>query len=110
MTSTPSTFAMIINEAFNVRIDNLLPLKTRAQGRDLNPEPKFLWAAGPMDREPACPCFSEIEPPQAEGSSKSKSQNTSTGSITMIPEEEFLELPNGGIEGGPVNFMSLKSS
>ncbi|KAJ9088667.1 hypothetical protein DSO57_1020854 [Entomophthora muscae] len=30
-------------------IDNLLPLKTQAQGRDLNPEPKFLQAAGPMD-------------------------------------------------------------
>ncbi|KAJ9088344.1 hypothetical protein DSO57_1024038 [Entomophthora muscae] len=38
-----------------VRIDNLLPLKTWAQGQDSNPEPKFLQAAGPMDQEPACP-------------------------------------------------------
>ncbi|KAJ9086155.1 hypothetical protein DSO57_1007270 [Entomophthora muscae] len=36
-----------------VRIDNLLPLKTQAQGQDSTPEPKFLRAAGPMDREPA---------------------------------------------------------
>ncbi|KAJ9061856.1 hypothetical protein DSO57_1016431 [Entomophthora muscae] len=94
----------------NVRIDNLLPLNTRAQGQDLNPEPEFLQDAVPMDQEPARLHFSEIEPPQAEGPAKSQSQNISTGSIMMVPEEEFLELPNGGREGGPMNFMSLKSS
>ncbi|KAJ9060639.1 hypothetical protein DSO57_1028689 [Entomophthora muscae] len=36
-------------ECPDVRIDNLLPLKTWAQGQDLNPEPKFLQAAGPMN-------------------------------------------------------------
>ncbi|KAJ9080465.1 hypothetical protein DSO57_1024626, partial [Entomophthora muscae] len=35
-----------------VSIDNSLPLETQAQGRDLNPEPEFLRAAGPMDQEP----------------------------------------------------------
>ncbi|KAJ9064125.1 hypothetical protein DSO57_1033676 [Entomophthora muscae] len=93
-----------------IRIDNLLPLKTQAQGRDLNPEPEFLRTAGPMDQEPTCLRFSEIEPLQAEGPAKSQSHNTSTGSIMMVPKEEFLEFLNGGREGGPVNFMSLKSS
>ncbi|KAJ9051934.1 hypothetical protein DSO57_1039155 [Entomophthora muscae] len=52
-------------------IDNFLPLQTRAQGQDSNPEPKFLRTAGPMDQEPAHPQFSEIEPPQAEAPAKS---------------------------------------
>ncbi|KAJ9086941.1 hypothetical protein DSO57_1038339 [Entomophthora muscae] len=52
--------------AIIVRIDNLLPLKTRAQGQDLNPEPKFLRAAGLMDQEPARLCLSDIEPLQAD--------------------------------------------
>ncbi|KAJ9049508.1 hypothetical protein DSO57_1023636 [Entomophthora muscae] len=55
----------------DVRIVNLLPLKTWAQGRDSNPEPKFLQAAGPMDREPAHLRFSKIKPPQAEAPAKS---------------------------------------
>ncbi|KAJ9089847.1 hypothetical protein DSO57_1008806 [Entomophthora muscae] len=58
--------------------DNFLPLKTWAQGQDLNPEPKFLRAAGPMNQEPAHLLFSEIEPMQAEAPAKSQSQNTST--------------------------------
>ncbi|KAJ9057204.1 hypothetical protein DSO57_1024859 [Entomophthora muscae] len=47
----------LITWIFHVRIDNLLPQKTRAQGWDLNLEPTFLQAAGPMDQGPACPHF-----------------------------------------------------
>ncbi|KAJ9067669.1 hypothetical protein DSO57_1036777 [Entomophthora muscae] len=93
-----------------VRIDKLLPLKTPGPRAGSNPEPKFLRAAGPMDQEPDHPRSSDIEPPQAEAPAKSQSQNTRTGSIMMVPKEEFLELPNRGRKGGPGNFMSLKSS
>ncbi|KAJ9052702.1 hypothetical protein DSO57_1031651 [Entomophthora muscae] len=68
--SGPS-YSGIFGLACTVRIDNSLPLETWAQGQDLNPEPEFLQAAGPMDREPVCPHFSEIEPPQAEAPAKS---------------------------------------
>ncbi|KAJ9049705.1 hypothetical protein DSO57_1021731 [Entomophthora muscae] len=93
-----------------VRIDNSLPLETWAQGQDLNPEPEFLQAAGPMDQEPVRLCFSEIEPPQAKAPAKSQSQNTSAGSTMVVPKEELLELPNRGREVASVNFMNLKSS
>ncbi|KAJ9078003.1 hypothetical protein DSO57_1011291 [Entomophthora muscae] len=93
-----------------VRIDNSLPLETWAQGQDSTPEPGFLQAAGPMDREPVCPCFAEVKLPQAKAPAKSQSQNTSAGSTMVMPEEEPLKLPNGGREGASVNFMNLKSS
>ncbi|KAJ9062842.1 hypothetical protein DSO57_1006290 [Entomophthora muscae] len=93
-----------------VRIDNSLPLETRAQGQDLSPEPEFLQAAGPMDQKPVCLRFSDNKPPQAEAPSKSQSQNTSAGSTMVVPKEELLELPNGGREGASLNFMNLKSS
>ncbi|KAJ9081954.1 hypothetical protein DSO57_1009410 [Entomophthora muscae] len=54
-----------------VRINNSLPLETQAQGQDLNSEPKFLQAAGPMDQQPTHLRFAEIKPPQAEAPAKS---------------------------------------
>ncbi|KAJ9082374.1 hypothetical protein DSO57_1005238 [Entomophthora muscae] len=36
----------------SIRIDNLLPQEIRAQGWDSNPEPTFLWAAGPWTKGP----------------------------------------------------------
>ncbi|KAJ9087808.1 hypothetical protein DSO57_1029357 [Entomophthora muscae] len=96
--------------SIGVRIDNSLPLKTWAQGQDLNPEPEFLRAAGPMDQEPVHLCFAEVELPQAEAPAKSQIQNTSAGSTMVAPKEELLKLPNGGREVASVNFMNLKSS
>ncbi|KAJ9088808.1 hypothetical protein DSO57_1019530 [Entomophthora muscae] len=91
-------------------IDNSLPLGTWAQGWDLNPEPTFLRAAGPMDQGPARLRFFRIEPLQAEAAAKSQSQNTCISSTMVAPEEEPLELPNGSRDDASVNFMSLKSS
>ncbi|KAJ9080149.1 hypothetical protein DSO57_1028101 [Entomophthora muscae] len=93
-----------------VRIDNSLSLETWSQWRNLNPRSEFLQAASPMDQGPACPCFSEIEPLQAEAPANSQSQNTSAGSIMMVPKEELLKFPNGGRESSSVNFMNMKSS
>ncbi|KAJ9060028.1 hypothetical protein DSO57_1035223 [Entomophthora muscae] len=84
--------------------------ETRAQGWDLNPEPLFLQAAGPMDQGPACPCFFGIEPPQAEAPANFQSQNTCTSSTMVAPKEEPLKLPNGSRDGAYVKFMSMKSS
>ncbi|KAJ9061681.1 hypothetical protein DSO57_1018241 [Entomophthora muscae] len=50
----------------NVRIDNSPPLETQAQEQELNPEPGFPWAVGPMDRRTTRPHFSGVEPPQAD--------------------------------------------
>ncbi|KAJ9069054.1 hypothetical protein DSO57_1022329 [Entomophthora muscae] len=91
------------------KIDNSLPLETWAQGRDSNPEPTFLRAAGPMDQGPTHPRFFGIKPLQAEAPAKSQSQNTCTSSTMVVPKEEPLELPNGSRDDASVNFMSLKS-
>ncbi|KAJ9052104.1 hypothetical protein DSO57_1037513 [Entomophthora muscae] len=93
-----------------VRIDNSLPQETQAQGWDLNPEPTFLRAAGPMDQGPACLRFFRIELLQAEAPAKSQSQNTCTSLTMVAPKEEPLKLPNRSRDSASVNFMSLKSS
>ncbi|KAJ9070904.1 hypothetical protein DSO57_1002534 [Entomophthora muscae] len=67
-----------------VRIDNF-PLETQAQEWDLNPEPGFLRATGPMDQGPVHLCFPGTEPLQAEAPAKSQSQNTSVGLTMVVP-------------------------
>ncbi|KAJ9067641.1 hypothetical protein DSO57_1037079 [Entomophthora muscae] len=76
------------------RIDNSFPLETQAQEWDLNPDPKFLWAAGSMDQGTAHSRFIGTEHLQAEAPANSQSQNTSAGLTMVVPEEELLKLPN----------------
>ncbi|KAJ9083535.1 hypothetical protein DSO57_1033826 [Entomophthora muscae] len=68
-----------------VRIDNSSSLETRAQEQGLNPEPGFLWAAGPVDRETARLRFSGIEPPQADTERICKFTATSGIGLRNIP-------------------------
>ncbi|KAJ9068082.1 hypothetical protein DSO57_1032273 [Entomophthora muscae] len=49
-----------------VKIDNSPPLEPQAQEQELNLEPGFPQAAGPMDCGTVCPHFSGVKPPQAE--------------------------------------------
>ncbi|KAJ9066123.1 hypothetical protein DSO57_1012757, partial [Entomophthora muscae] len=49
-----------------VRIDNSSSLETQAWEQESNPNPRFPWAAGPVDQRTTHLCFSGIEPPQAE--------------------------------------------
>ncbi|KAJ9068192.1 hypothetical protein DSO57_1031133 [Entomophthora muscae] len=58
-------------EGDGVRIDNYSPLETQAQKQESNLDPGLPQAAGPMDQEPACLRFSEINFLQAEAPAKS---------------------------------------
>ncbi|KAJ9057811.1 hypothetical protein DSO57_1019299 [Entomophthora muscae] len=93
-----------------IRIDNFLPLKTRAQGQDLNPEPEFLWAAGPMDREPAHPYLSGIEPLQADTKNVGPCSETGQTKKIIAPNGRLITAPNGGTEATTISFMNLKST
>ncbi|KAJ9056014.1 hypothetical protein DSO57_1037434 [Entomophthora muscae] len=79
-----------------VKIDNLLPLETQAQGQDLKPEPEFLRAAGSIDREPAHPCLSEIEPPQDEAEKIDLCSETGQTKEIIAPNERPITAPMSG--------------
>ncbi|KAJ9071790.1 hypothetical protein DSO57_1033549 [Entomophthora muscae] len=114
--STPKLFRGKFNYllAYNIYmeppIENSFPLETQAQEQDSNPNPGYPWATGPVDCSAACLCFFGIKPLQAEAPAKPQSQNTSTSSTMVAPEEEPLKFPNGGRDDAYVNFMILKSS
>ncbi|KAJ9082688.1 hypothetical protein DSO57_1002205 [Entomophthora muscae] len=90
-----------------VKFDNSSPLETQAQEQDLNPDPGSPRACGPRGCPPV---FFGVKPQQAEAPAKPQSQDTSTSSTMMAPEEEYLKFPNGGRDDTYTNFMSLKSS
>ncbi|KAJ9077538.1 hypothetical protein DSO57_1015935 [Entomophthora muscae] len=93
-----------------VRIDNLLPLKTWAQGQDLNSEPKFLQAAGPMDQEPTRLRFSGIEPLQADTKNVDPCSETGQTKEINTPNGGLIKVPNGGTKMTTISFMNLKST
>ncbi|KAJ9090642.1 hypothetical protein DSO57_1000490 [Entomophthora muscae] len=69
-------------------IENSSTLKTQAQGRDLNPDPEFLRAAGPEDQGAACPRFPGVEPPQAEAKDDGPNSETIQIKEIIAPNKE----------------------
>ncbi|KAJ9084228.1 hypothetical protein DSO57_1026646 [Entomophthora muscae] len=91
-------------------IDNYFPLETRAQGKDLSPDPEFLWATNPKDQRATCLRFPEVEPLQAEAKNDDSNNETSQTKGTIAPTEGKIKAPNGGNKIPTISFMSLKGT
>ncbi|KAJ9052654.1 hypothetical protein DSO57_1032198 [Entomophthora muscae] len=92
------------------RIDNSSSLETQAREQESNPEPGFLWAAGPVDRGTACPRFSGIELSQADTKRiNSCSKKRQTKEIIM-PNGGLITAPNGGTDLETISFINSKST
>ncbi|KAJ9084455.1 hypothetical protein DSO57_1024239 [Entomophthora muscae] len=93
-----------------VRIDNASSLKTQAWEQGLNPKPGFLWAAGPVNRGTACPCFSGIEPPQADTERIDPCSKKRQTKEIIAQNGELITTPNEGTNLATISFMNLKST
>ncbi|KAJ9050420.1 hypothetical protein DSO57_1014643 [Entomophthora muscae] len=91
-----------------VRTDNFPPLEPQAQERKLNPEPGSPRAAGPEDRETACPHFSGIEPPRADVEEDDLPRKVDQAEESTALSEVPITTPNGG-DPATIGLMSLKS-
>ncbi|KAJ9086734.1 M-phase phosphoprotein 8 [Entomophthora muscae] len=85
-------------ERDGVRIDNSSSLETWVQEQGLNPEPGFLWAAGPVDCWTAHPCFSGIEPPQADTKNVDPCSKKSQTKEIIAPNGGLITTPTGGTD------------
>ncbi|KAJ9066358.1 hypothetical protein DSO57_1010312 [Entomophthora muscae] len=97
-------------EGDDVRIDNSPPLEPQAQERELNPEPGFPQAAGPMDCGTACLHFSGVKPPRADAEDDGPSSETDQAKEIIALSGVPITTPNGGNQATTISFMSLKST
>ncbi|KAJ9078974.1 hypothetical protein DSO57_1001188 [Entomophthora muscae] len=93
-----------------VRINNSFPLETQAQGRDSNPDPKYLQAAGPEDQGATFLSFPGVKLPQAEAKNDGPNGKASQTKGIIAPNEETIKAPNGGNKISTISFMSLKAT
>ncbi|KAJ9060734.1 hypothetical protein DSO57_1027780 [Entomophthora muscae] len=98
-----------LNILLNVRIDYSSSLETQAWEQDLNPNPRFPQAAGPMDQRASCLCSPEVKSLQAD--TKNVGSYGKTGQTKKInaPNEGLIKAPNGGTKMTTISFMNLKS-
>ncbi|KAJ9064602.1 hypothetical protein DSO57_1028845 [Entomophthora muscae] len=82
-------------EGDGVRIDNSSSLETWAREQGSNPEPGFLWAAGPVDRRTTHLRFSRIEPPLADTKNVDPCSKKSQTKEIIAPNEGLITAPNG---------------
>ncbi|KAJ9066198.1 hypothetical protein DSO57_1011973 [Entomophthora muscae] len=97
-------------EGDGVRIENSSSLETWAQEQGLNPEPGFLWAAGPVDRRNTHPHFSEIEPLQADTERIDPCGKKRQTKEIIAPNGGFITVPNGGTDLATISVINLKST
>ncbi|KAJ9079720.1 hypothetical protein DSO57_1032586 [Entomophthora muscae] len=93
-----------------IRIDNYSSLETQAQELESNLEPRFLWAAGPVDCRTAHLSFSGIEPPQADTKHIDPCGRKSQTKGIVTPNGGLITAPNGGTDLAIISFMNLKST
>ncbi|KAJ9086428.1 hypothetical protein DSO57_1004151 [Entomophthora muscae] len=93
-----------------VRIDNSSSLETWAQKKGLNLKPGFLWAARPVNRRTARPCFSGIEPPQADTKRIDPCSKKRQTKEIIASNGGLITAPNGGTNLTTISFMNLKST
>ncbi|KAJ9051183.1 hypothetical protein DSO57_1007024 [Entomophthora muscae] len=88
----------------------LSPLETQAQGRDSNPDPESLRAAGPENQGATCPRFTGVKLPQAEAKNDGPNGEVSQTKGINAPNEGTIKAPNGGNKILAISFMSLKAT
>ncbi|KAJ9076312.1 hypothetical protein DSO57_1027466 [Entomophthora muscae] len=86
----------------SVWIENFLPLETRAQGRDLNPDPEPLQAA--------CLHFPGVNSPQAEVKKDYPKGENSQAKRIITSNGGAIKAPNGGNKISIICFMGLKTT
>ncbi|KAJ9060608.1 hypothetical protein DSO57_1029047, partial [Entomophthora muscae] len=97
-------------EGDDVRIVNSFSLETRTQGWNLNPDPKSLQAAGPMDQGATFLHFLEAKPLQADAKNVVPNGEVSQTKGISAPNGGVIKFPNGGNKISTISFMSLKST
>ncbi|KAJ9052255.1 hypothetical protein DSO57_1036040 [Entomophthora muscae] len=93
-----------------VRIANSSSLETQAWEQESNPEPGFLWAAGPVDCGTACPRFSGIKLPQADTERINPCSKKRQSKEIIAPNGGLITAPNGGTDLSTISFINLKST
>ncbi|KAJ9066079.1 hypothetical protein DSO57_1013123 [Entomophthora muscae] len=88
-------------------IDNSSFLETRAQEQELNPDPGFLWAAGPVDHWTARLRFSGIESPQADIKNVDPCSKKSQTKEIIAPNGRLITAPNGDTDLATISFINL---
>ncbi|KAJ9074203.1 hypothetical protein DSO57_1008731 [Entomophthora muscae] len=78
--------------------------------RGSNPDPRFPWAAGPVDQGTTCPHFSGIKLPQAEAENASSHSKTGQTKEISAPNKQSITAPNEGAEAATISFINLKST
>ncbi|KAJ9056504.1 hypothetical protein DSO57_1032450 [Entomophthora muscae] len=94
----------------SVSIDNSSSLETQAREQELNPDPGFLQAAGPVDRRTTHPRFFGIESPQADTKNVDPCSKKSQTKEIIAPNERLITAPNKGTDLATISFMNLKST
>ncbi|KAJ9078464.1 M-phase phosphoprotein 8 [Entomophthora muscae] len=97
-------------EGDGIRIDNSFSLETQAQEQESNPEPGFLWAAGPVDCRTTCLHFSGIEPPQADTKCIDTCSKKSQTKEIIAPNGGLITAPNEGTDLETISFSNSKST
>ncbi|KAJ9063987.1 hypothetical protein DSO57_1035114 [Entomophthora muscae] len=92
------------------QIDNSSSLETRAREQELNPNPGSPQAAGPVDRRTTRPCFSGINPLQADTENVGPCNEIGQTKEIIVPNGRLIRAPNGGTEAATISFMNLKST
>ncbi|KAJ9089770.1 hypothetical protein DSO57_1009521 [Entomophthora muscae] len=79
----------------DVRIDNSSSLETQPWEQESNPDPGFLWAAGPVDCGTSRPRFSGIKSPQADTEHIEPCSEKSQTKEIIAPNGGLITAPNG---------------
>ncbi|KAJ9080789.1 hypothetical protein DSO57_1021194 [Entomophthora muscae] len=98
------------NQLWTPKIDTSSSLGTWAWEQELNPNPRFPWAARPVDQRTARQHFSGIEPPQAEAENIGPCSETGQTKEIIASNERSTTVPNRGTEASTISFMNLKST
>ncbi|KAJ9062528.1 hypothetical protein DSO57_1009873 [Entomophthora muscae] len=93
----------------SIRIYNSFTLESWAEGRDLNPEPKFSRAVRPRDQGAACLCSPGVKPIQSEAKHDGPNGEASQTKGIIVPNGGVIKAPNRGEKIPTISFMSLKS-
>ncbi|KAJ9069736.1 hypothetical protein DSO57_1015420 [Entomophthora muscae] len=94
----------------NIRIDNYSSLETQAWEQESTPDPRFPWAARPVDQRTAHLHFSGIKPLQTEAKNVGLCSKTEETKEIIAPNGRLITAPNRGTEAVTISFMNLKST